>query len=89
MYRTLLVVGAEVQSTGMDVTTRGRNTAVIFADGAGAAVVQATDAPGGSAILGWDLHGDGQYAEQNEFEVDDSEQGSGHGADPDDADGGR
>src|SRR5258706_13693678 len=36
-YRHVLVVGAEVQSTGMDVTTRGRNTAVIFADGAGAA----------------------------------------------------
>ncbi|HXI19434.1 MAG TPA: 3-oxoacyl-ACP synthase, partial [Gemmatimonadales bacterium] len=35
-YRRILVVGQEVQSTGMDVSTRGRNTAVIFADGAGA-----------------------------------------------------
>ena len=64
LYRTLLVVGAEVQSTGMDVSDRGRNTAVIFADGAGAAVVRADDTPGGSAILGWDLHGDGAHAEQ-------------------------
>lgn len=64
LYRTVLLVGAEVQSTGMDVTDRGRNTAVIFADGAGAAVVQAHDEPGGSAVLGWDLHGDGAYAEK-------------------------
>jgi 3-oxoacyl-[acyl-carrier-protein] synthase-3 len=64
IYRTLLVVGAEVQSTGMDVSDRGRNTAVIFADGAGAAVVRAHDEPDGSAILGWDLHGDGAFAEK-------------------------
>ncbi len=64
IFRTILVVGAEVQSTGMDVTTRGRNTAVIFADGAGAAVVQAQDDPAGSAILGWDLHSDGTFAEK-------------------------
>ena len=62
LYRTVLVVGAEVQSTGMDVSDRGRNTAVIFADGAGAAVVQAHEDPDGSRILGWDLHGDGAYA---------------------------
>lgn len=64
MYRTLLVIGAEVQSTGMDITTRGRNTSVIFADGAGAAVVQADETSDGSAILGWDLHGDGAYADK-------------------------
>ena len=38
-YRCVLVVGQEVQSTRMDVTTRGRGTAVIFADGAGAVVL--------------------------------------------------
>ena len=38
-YRTILVVGAEVQSTGMDLSTEGRHTAVIFADGAGAVVL--------------------------------------------------
>lgn len=63
MWRTVLVIGAEVQSTGMDVTSRGRNTAVIFADGAGAVVVRATDDADGSAILGWDLHSDGNFAE--------------------------
>ena len=42
-YRRVLVVGAEIQSTGMDVSTRGRNTAVIFADGAGAVVLEGTE----------------------------------------------
>ncbi|MBY0434159.1 MAG: 3-oxoacyl-ACP synthase, partial [Cyclobacteriaceae bacterium] len=39
MYKTVLVVGAEIQSTALAVSTRGRNTAVIFGDGAGAAVL--------------------------------------------------
>jgi 3-oxoacyl-[acyl-carrier-protein] synthase-3 len=62
-YRHVLVVGQEVQSTRMDVTTRGRGTAVIFADGAGAAVLapyEGTD----RGILGFDLHGDGAFAEK-------------------------
>lgn len=63
MYRRVLVVGQEIQSTGMDVTTRGRATAVIFADGAGAVVLGAAgdDRRG---ILGFDLHSDGAYAEK-------------------------
>jgi len=64
MFRNVLVVGAEVQSTGMDISTRGRNTAVIFADGAGAVVVRPAEAGESSAILGWDLHGDGTFAEK-------------------------
>lgn len=64
MWRTILVVGAEVQSTGMDRTSRGRNTSVIFADGAGAVVAQASDEANGSAVLGWDLHSDGTFAEK-------------------------
>ena len=61
-YRHVLVVGAEIQSTGMDVSTEGRNTAVIFADGAGAAVVGPSD--GDRGILGFDLHTDGAYADK-------------------------
>jgi 3-oxoacyl-[acyl-carrier-protein] synthase-3 len=61
-FHRVLVVGAEIQSTGMDVTTRGRNTAVIFADGAGAAVLGPGEDDRG--ILGFDLHGDGTYAEK-------------------------
>ena len=62
-FRHVLVVGAEVQSTAMDVTTRGRNTAVIFADGAGAALLGPSDDPE-RGILGFDLHGDGTQAEK-------------------------
>lgn len=61
MYKTILVVGAEIQSTALDITTRGRNTAVIFGDGAGAAVVQRSDKPG---VLSTHLHSDGQFAEE-------------------------
>jgi 3-oxoacyl-[acyl-carrier-protein] synthase-3 len=62
-FRRVLVVGQEIQSTGMDVSTAGRNTAVIFADGAGAAIVGPTESDG-RGILGFDLHGDGTYAEK-------------------------
>jgi 3-oxoacyl-[acyl-carrier-protein] synthase III len=62
LYRHVLVVGSEIQSTALDVSTAGRNTAVIFADGAGAVVL----GPGGDdrGILAFDLHGDGAYAEK-------------------------
>lgn len=61
MYKTVLVIGAEIQSTALDITTRGRNTAVIFGDGAGAAILQASDKPG---ILSTHLHSDGRFAEE-------------------------
>lgn len=63
MYRHILVVGQEIQSTGMDVSTEGRNTAVIFADGAGAAVVGPSEDPS-RGLLGFDLHSDGAFAEK-------------------------
>ncbi len=62
-YRRLLVVGAEVQSTGLEVSSRGRNTAVIFADGAGAVIVGPAE-DDTSGILGFDLHSDGTHAEK-------------------------
>jgi 3-oxoacyl-[acyl-carrier-protein] synthase-3 len=63
MYRTVLVVGQEIQSTGLDVSSEGRNTAVIFADGAGAVVLGPT-AAADRGILGFDLHTDGANAEK-------------------------
>ena len=62
-YQRVLVIGAEIQSTGMDVTTRGRNTAVIFADGAGAVVLGPAETPD-RGILAFDLHSDGDLAEK-------------------------
>ncbi|MFO7257153.1 MAG: beta-ketoacyl-ACP synthase III [Bacteroidota bacterium] len=60
-YKTALVVGAEIQSTALDLTTRGRSTAVIFGDGAGVAILQPSDKPG---VLSTHLHSDGKYAEE-------------------------
>ncbi|GAA0890720.1 ketoacyl-ACP synthase III [Fulvivirga kasyanovii] len=61
MYKNILVIGAEIQSTALDLTTRGRGTAVIFGDGAGAVILQPSDEPG---ILSSHLHSDGRYAEE-------------------------
>lgn len=62
MYKTILVVGAEIQSSGLELNDRGRNVAVIFGDGAGAVVMQATDAAKG--VLSTHLHADGRFAEE-------------------------
>lgn len=62
-WRHVLVVGQEIQSTRMDVSTQGRHTAVIFADGGGAAILGASDDPN-RGILGFDLHSDGSHAEK-------------------------
>jgi 3-oxoacyl-[acyl-carrier-protein] synthase-3 len=62
-FRRILVVGQEIQSTRMDVSTRGRHTAVLFADGAGAVLVEATDRPD-RGILAVDLHTEGTHAEE-------------------------
>jgi 3-oxoacyl-[acyl-carrier-protein] synthase-3 len=61
-YRRILVVGQEIQSTGMDVSTRGRNTAVIFADGAGAVVLAPSETED-RGLLAFDLQSEGEYAQ--------------------------
>lgn len=65
MAERVLLVGAEVHSTGIDITTRGRDVAVLFGDGAGAAVVgrQASDEAGAARVLDTELHADGRFAE--------------------------
>ncbi|MDP8221833.1 MAG: beta-ketoacyl-ACP synthase III [Candidatus Lernaella stagnicola] len=62
LYKTILVTGSEIHSTGLDFSTRGRDVSVIFGDGAGVFVAQATDGQDGPGVLGTDLHGDGKYA---------------------------
>lgn len=63
MYKNILVIGGEIQSTALDVSTRGRNTAVIFGDGVGAAILQPTEDTN-KGILSTHLHADGDYAEE-------------------------
>ncbi|MEZ4384890.1 MAG: beta-ketoacyl-ACP synthase III [Nannocystaceae bacterium] len=58
VYRNILVVGAEVHSTGIELADRGRDVAVLFGDGAGAVVVgEATRE--GQGIKDIELHADG------------------------------
>ena len=61
-YRTILLVGVEIQSTGLDISDRGRDMAVLFGDGAGAAVLRATEEEG-RGVLSTHLHSQGEYAE--------------------------
>jgi 3-oxoacyl-[acyl-carrier-protein] synthase-3 len=63
MYDHVLLVGAEVHSTGIDLSTRGREVAVIFGDGAGAVVLGA-EADARRGILSVHLHAEGRYAEK-------------------------
>jgi 3-oxoacyl-[acyl-carrier-protein] synthase-3 len=56
-HRCALVVGAEVFSRILDWKDRG--TCVLFGDGAGAVVLEASDTPG---ILSSNLHADGSHA---------------------------
>ncbi|MBE7450783.1 MAG: ketoacyl-ACP synthase III [Kofleriaceae bacterium] len=61
-YKHILVIGSEVHSTGLDVSTRGRDVTVLFGDGAGAALVgRASD--DAHLILSTHLHADGAEAE--------------------------
>ncbi|MDO9547947.1 MAG: beta-ketoacyl-ACP synthase III [Candidatus Marinimicrobia bacterium] len=59
-YQNILLVGAEVQSVGLDLTTEGRDTAILFGDGAGAAVIRRSDDD--SEIMSTHLFGDGTHA---------------------------
>ena len=63
MYQNILVVGSEVQSRGLDMSSTGRDVAVLFGDGAGAAVVtRSSDDKRG--ILTTHLHADGKHAKE-------------------------
>lgn len=62
-HQRVLLVGCEAHSTGLDLTTRGRDVAVLFGDGAGAVVVERNDASDDPAgILEVRLHAEGRYA---------------------------
>jgi 3-oxoacyl-[acyl-carrier-protein] synthase-3 len=64
MYDRVLLVGAELQSPALRLSTEGRDTAVLFGDGAGAACLEVTGAADGSRLIGHRLHANGQYARE-------------------------
>lgn len=63
LAKRILFVGAEIQSALLDISTRGRDMAVIFGDGAGAACIEGLETEDNVGILGSALHSDGEIAE--------------------------
>lgn len=59
MYRNVLVIGVEILSRF--INWRDRSTCVLFGDGAGAVLLQASDQPGG--LIGAELYSDGNGCE--------------------------
>jgi len=63
--RRVLVVGCEVHSTGLEFSTRGRDTAVLFGDGAGAVVLETNDDPNDRAgLLAIRMHAQGEHGKR-------------------------
>ena len=61
-FKHVLVIGSEVHSTGLDISTAGRDVTVLFGDGAGAVVLgRATDDQ--HVLLSTHIHADGTEAE--------------------------
>ncbi len=63
----ILVVGSEVHSKGLEKSTRGRDVTVLFGDGAGAVILEATgvtDPDRESHLLSTHLYTDGAFAEE-------------------------
>ncbi|MBW2654022.1 MAG: ketoacyl-ACP synthase III [Deltaproteobacteria bacterium] len=59
----ILLVGAEVHSSGLDKSTRGRAVTVIFGDGAAAACIEGVETDKTAGVLASVLHADGNFAE--------------------------
>jgi 3-oxoacyl-[acyl-carrier-protein] synthase-3 len=62
-YDHVLICGAEVHSGALDFTTRGRDVAVIFGDGAGAVILEPSD-DAERGILSVHTHAQGKYAKK-------------------------
>ncbi len=60
----ILVVGAEIHSKGIDLSPRGKDIAVLFGDGAGAVILEATASPTDkdSQVYSTHIHADGSSA---------------------------
>lgn len=63
VYRNILVVGAEIQSSALDISDEGRAMAVIFGDGAGAVLLSRSEEKD-RGLLDSILYSDGNFAEE-------------------------
>lgn len=61
-YNRILFVGAEVHSTGLDISNRGRDVTVIFGDGAGALCLEGVETDRSCGVLASVLHAQGEFA---------------------------
>ena len=62
MYENILLIGGEIQSATIKFDTAHRDMAVLFGDGAGAAVLQATEDDCG--LMSTHLHSEGKYLKE-------------------------
>lgn len=58
----ILLACAEVHSTGLDISTRGRDVTVIFGDGAGVVCVEGIETDQDVGVLASSLHANGEFA---------------------------
>ncbi|MFH0996931.1 MAG: beta-ketoacyl-ACP synthase III [Pseudomonadota bacterium] len=61
-YNRILFVGAEVHSTGLDISSRGRDVTVIFRDGAGALCLEGVETDRACGVMACVLHAQGEFA---------------------------
>jgi 3-oxoacyl-[acyl-carrier-protein] synthase-3 len=60
-YKRILLVAAEVQSSNLDFTDKGRDMSVLFGDGAGAVILEPSADGDGRGILSTHLYADGNF----------------------------
>ncbi|MCB0349160.1 MAG: ketoacyl-ACP synthase III [Bdellovibrionales bacterium] len=63
MYKRVLLIGSEIHSTSLDKSPRGRDVSVLFGDGAGAVILEATTNDT-SLIMDTAIYSEGAYAEK-------------------------
>ena len=60
-YKRILLVAAEVQSSNLDFSDKGRDMSVLFGDGAGAAILEPNTNGDGRGVLSTHLYSDGNF----------------------------
>lgn len=61
-YKRILIVASEIHSTSLQLNDKGRDISVLFGDGAGAMLVEATTNEN-EGIIDSELHSEGKFAE--------------------------
>lgn len=64
MYKKILLVAAEVQSSNLDYSDAGRDLAVLFGDGGAAVIIEPNEKDDGRGVLSTHLFADGRFARE-------------------------